>query len=126
MSENLKKFMEAVSAEGQEMVEKVNGADKDTLIALAAERGITLTDADFEQAQPDGELSDDELDAVAGGNSCACIIGGGGVSAECEKGSDETCACVLVGIGKGIDAISKEERRRCICEFAGVGDTYTL
>ncbi|MBR1751583.1 MAG: Nif11-like leader peptide family RiPP precursor [Ruminococcus sp.] len=124
MSENLKKFMEAVSAEGQETIEKVNNADKETLIAIAAERGITLTDADFEQELPEGELSDDELDAVAGGDSCVCFIGGGGSSDETVLGTDEKCTCVFAGVGKGVDAKSPRERRRCICDFAGIGDSF--
>lgn len=35
-----------------------------------------LTDTDFEK--PDGELSDDELDAMAGGALCACMFAGSG------------------------------------------------
>ena len=48
-------------------------------------------------------LSDDELEAVAGGSgsadgweSCFCIVGGGGT----KKSEGITCACVLVGWGK--------------------------
>ena len=45
------------------------------------ELGIVLTEADF--VQPDGELDDDELDNVAGGDTgwrgtrvrCVCILG---------------------------------------------------
>ena len=60
------------------------------------------------------ELSDDDLDAVAGGGdvSCACAMGGGGT----KDNNDKTCACVLAGAG-----YAKSGRERCVCGFAGYG-----
>lgn len=56
--------------------------DKKDIIVLAREQGVTLTEADFAQNY---ELSDDELDTVAGGGEysdgsirCVCMIGGDG------------------------------------------------
>ena len=111
MTENMKKFLEAVSKD-EALCEKVSAADKDELIAIAKELGIALVDADFEK--PAEELSDDELDAVAGGGdvSCACAMGGGGT----KDSNDKTCACVLAGAG-----YSKSGRERCLCGFAGYG-----
>ena len=114
MSENMKKFLEAVS-KSEELVAKVNAEkDQDALIALAKELGIALTAADFED---DGELSDDELDAVAGGTAvnCSCAFGGGGSGDD----NDKTCACVLAGAG-----MQKNGDERCVCPLAGFGYDY--
>ncbi len=112
MNENLKKFLEKVS-ESDELAQKVSAEeDVNVLIAMAKDMGITLTADDFKK--PVEEISDDELDAVAGGGdvSCACAMGGGGT----KDGNDKTCACVLAGAG-----YSKSGRERCVCGFAGYG-----
>lgn len=72
MTDNMKKFFEQVS-ENKEMQDElgsinaqVNEKIKQSTISLAKEQGLALTEADF--AQPESEeLSDDELDDVAGG-----------------------------------------------------------
>lgn len=93
MSENMKKFLEAISSK-KEMAEKLNEASKEEIIAIAAKLGIALTDADFAQ---NNEISDDELDAVAGGvDNCYCIASGGG---EYISGGAR-CVCVAMGIGE--------------------------
>ena len=111
MTENMKQFLETVS-KNDELIEKVNKMNKDELVALAKELGITLTEEDFEK--PVEELSDDELDTVAGGSdvSCACAMGGGGT----KDSNDGTCACVLAGVG-----YDDYKNERCLCGFAGYG-----
>ena len=111
MSENLQKFLEAVS-KNDELIEKVNNMNKDELFVLAKEMGLPLTDADFEK--PAVELSDDELDTVAGGSNvdCACAMGGGGTG----DNNDKTCACVLAGAG-----YNNKSEERCLCAFGGWG-----
>ncbi len=102
MTDNMKKFLEMVSR-SEELAKEINGMRKHEIIAAAQELGMELNDTDFEQAT---ELSDNELDAVAGGGVCACVFGGGGA----EDKSDKTCACVLGGGG--------EDRNgwvRCVC-----------
>lgn len=108
MTENVKKFLELVSKD-EALSEKVNKADKAALIAVAKELGIELSDADFEQPK---ELTDDELDAVAGGR-CICSFGGGGKAGEGEK----TCACVMGGGGE-----YKDGSVRCVCIIGGDGN----
>ena len=110
MKENLKKFFEEVS-KTDELAEKVSKADAAGLVEIAADLGISLTEEDFKQP---AEISDDELDAVAGGGdvSCACAMGGGGTHDD----TDKTCACVLAGAG-----YSRSGRERCVCGFAGYG-----
>jgi len=116
MTENMKKFLEAVSSNA-ELVEKIKSADKESLIVLAKEMGLELTGADFDmpESQP---LCDDELDAVAGGGDCWCAAGGGGT----KGGKGGVCACV--GAGTGGD--STNDGLRCACAFAGSGLSRNL
>ena len=111
MSENLKKFLEAVSKD-EALVAQVGAMGKEELLALAKELKISLTAEDLEK--PAEELSDDELDTVAGGSdvSCACAMGGGGT----KDNNDKTCACVLAGVG-----YTDTKSERCLCGFAGYG-----
>ena len=100
----------ALAADGWEVNINYYQSEEQAL-ALGKELGIELTAQDFEQPQ---ELSDDDLDAVAGGSdvSCACAMGGGGT----KDTNDRTCACVLAGVG-----YDKNGSERCLCGFAGYG-----
>ena len=117
MTENMKKFLEEASKD-KEYLEKVNKAETpEAVIALAAEKGFTLTAEDLKPDQPTGELNDDELDAVAGGKACGCFIGGGG-----EAGHyDAVCYCVSAGAGSAWDDENDKEVVRCFCVTAGGG-----
>ncbi len=114
MSENMKKFLEMASKD-ENLKNKLTELEKmepteaiSTGIAMAKELGIELSEADFAMKEASGELSDDELDAVAGGD-CGCFAGGGGtVEYRNEK---YTCACVGAGGGA----------RHCFCLLAGAG-----
>ena len=125
MTENAKKFMEYVSALDKETMEKVSKmTEKDEIIAYAAEKGFTLTEADFEQAD-DEKLSFDELDTAAGGGTCACVVGGGGAKdlRENEDGTktgDGLCVCVAGGAGDGKDSRGVSTAR-CGCFIGGGG-----
>ena len=111
MTENVKKFLEAMSKD-EALREKLTTMDKDAIIAAAKELGFELTEADF--VQPEDELNEDELDAVAGGGSCGCAVGGGGT-----KGSNyPACGCVAAGWGK-----DKDGDLRCSCTVCGAGAT---
>ena len=97
MTENLKKLLEEAE-KNEELKEKLKAlTDKDTAIGkateIAKEYGISLTAADFEEPK-EGEISDDEVNAAAGGD-CA-FIGFGNPSNE-----SKTCVCVIVGAAKG-------------------------
>ena len=59
------------------------------------------------------ELSMDELDAVAGGAVCVCMVGGGG---QATKVWQNECGCVAVGIGSDTSGDN-----RCGCFAAGGG-----
>ena len=119
MTENMKKFIEVVSAD-KELGLKVSNAQKDMLMLLAKENGIELKEEDF--AVPTGELSDDELDAVVGGGECYCAVGGGGTKDGAHPYAEEhwdgldVCACVVAGFG-----YYGNGKERCGCAFAGGG-----
>ena len=112
MTENMKRFLEKISAD-KALAEKAGKLEKEGLIAFAAEQGFALSEADF--AAPAGEISDDELETVAGGQWCGCAVGGGGVADNDVK----VCACVVAGMG--LDA---DDYMRCCCPAAGVGTDF--
>ncbi len=94
MTENMKAFLDAISnnEDLKEKVDEINEKEEEELkghiaeyISLAKETGITLTEEDFRQDNRT-ELSDDELQAVAGGINC--FIGGGG---------GDRCVCIVIG-----------------------------
>ena len=94
MNENLKKFLEEAS-KNEELKAKLEAlTDKETAvdkaIELAKEYGFTLTSEDFQPAEG-AELSLDELDSVAGGNGCFCILFG--------SGGGNNCVCMGSGDG---------------------------
>jgi len=115
MSDNMKKFLELVSKDEnlKQKMQSFNDMEPEKAIqagiALAKELGIELSEADFTEEKSDGELNDDELDAVAGGGDCACIAGGGGTVYD---DSDHFCPCIVYGQGSDI----------CFCAVIGVGE----
>ena len=109
MTDNMMKFLQAVSKDDATYA-NFGRASQEELIAMAAEMGITLTAADFEQK---AELDDDELDAVAGGwKKCTCVGAGGGKA----DADGKACACVLGGGGE-----TQDGECRCWCVAAGGG-----
>ena len=140
MTENLKKFLDAVSKDDA-LKEKLNalGSDHDEsvsgAISLAKEIDIELCEADF--AQPDGEISEDELETISGGytitehedcgcpisgsgttisNFCYCVAGGGGGG---RQSDEDIWGCACVAYGQGGDA--KNDHWLCQCYLGGGG-----
>lgn len=113
MTENMKKLLEIASG-NEELKDKLSKASKEEIIAIAKENGITIAEADFEEAK--GELNDDELAAISGGETCDCWIGGGGKGSAGQK----TCGCG--GLGFGYTSRGKE---RCSCVAIGIGNDFT-
>lgn len=113
MNENIRKFLEAVSQD-KELIEKLKKAETpEAVIALAAEMGFPLTAEDLEQQPGSDIVSDDELDAVAGGKTCVCVLGGGGE----KSGRDLLCWCTVEGYGTDIG-----KNMRCGCFVGGGGE----
>ena len=114
MTENAKRFLEEASRDTR-FLEKLSMAETpETVIALAAEKGFALTEEDMKPEKPAvGALSDDELDAVAGGKDCFCFAGGGGTGSDGQK----TCACVAYGQGD-----MESGAMRCLCPAIGSGN----
>ena len=114
MTENLKKFLEAVSQNEEER--KVVSALKtnEEVIAYAKSNGFTLTEEDLEQSRE--ELSDEELDAVAGGiyDTISCTDAGSGVW--------DNGACSCTGAGAGVEGLGYTPNGRgCGCSNGGYG-----
>jgi hypothetical protein len=85
------------------------------LLPLGREAGFNFTLAELKgyvaeaKAPVIRELSEEELTAVAGGNECTCVAGGGGGL------HGYTCGCVIAGFGgPSSDYI-------CKCGFFGYG-----
>lgn len=118
----MKEFLELLE-EDEGLKQKVANLDAkidsqvSDYIALAAEYGVDLTEADF-QPMDAGELSEDELDTVAGGKACVCPLAGGGTGDDETK--TKTCACVMGGGGEMQDGSA-----RCWCVLAGSGQDET-
>ena len=122
MTENMKHFLEEISGD-KEIIERINQApDMETVIALAKEKGFILTEEDLKPDTGIQMVSDDELDAVAGGKECFCFAGGGG---EATEDYEDTCACVGVGLGLIINSSNMKDTR-CMCAAAGYGDDSKL
>ena len=112
----MKRLLEEME-KNQEMKAKIEELDKNPestlkdFIKVAAEYGVELKEEDFKPVE--GEFTDDELDAVAGGAECGCIMGGGGsATGRYEK----TCVCVMGGGGEKTDG-----ECRCVCAPLGYG-----
>ena len=120
MNESLMKFMEMLSQDAKlqgKADELIANNDAAGIVALAASLGIELAEDELLlQAAPQmEELSDDELDAVAGGwKKCTCVLGGGGKA----DADGLACACVAGGIGVGR---KDKEVTRCACVVSGFG-----
>lgn len=121
MSENLKKFIEFVG-NNPDLIEKAKQLKADDpekateiAIAFAKENGFELSEDDFEISE--GKLSANELNAVAGGGTCACVIGGGGTEDDSyASGYDNKCCCIVGGFGYDIWG-----DQRCACALGGGG-----
>ena len=115
MSDNMKKFLELVSKDEalKKKLQALNDMEPAKAISagitLAKELGIELSEADFAKEKSGDGLSDEELDAVAGGGDCACIAGGGGTVYD---DSEHFCPCIVYGQGSDI----------CFCAVIGVGE----
>ena len=130
MRENLKRFF-ALMNNNPEIKEKALacnelGKEKGLIafIELAKENGIELCETDFEAAE--GELSEDELDAVSGGRlgseethegHCGCFAGGAGGGQMLNDGKTYGCACVAYGQGGD----GKNDHWECFCVVIGNG-----
>jgi len=108
MTDAMKKLLELVS-QNEELQQKFQELNKDEFIAAAKDLGIELTEADLSE---NAEISDDELDAVAGGKTCVCVAGGGGEKSK----NDGLCVCVYAGVGA-----TSDNKNRCACAFGGAG-----
>ena len=71
MTENMKKFIEKVSAD-PDLAGRIGNMSKDEIVRTAQDLGCALTDEDFEQLQQSATIADDELANVTGGEMGRC------------------------------------------------------
>jgi len=141
--ENVKKFYEALASsealkeKAAKLNEKYNETEKmdeeavtADIIAFAASEGYSFTAEELAaygetvMKPAPQELSQDELDAVAGGSgscvecfgTCFCVVGGGGT----HKDPYFVCVCVVGGAGGGrFPSNSCSNGRYLSCAYAG-------
>ena len=131
MTENIKAFIEkaeqneALKAELKTLNKKYTGAEEVSqnkeetekkTIGIAAKYGITLTTDDFK-----AELSEEQLENVAGGSGGICVCMGGGWGGGLGKTGEGWCLCPLSGVG--IDGEDNDCLPWCFCAFVGGGST---
>ena len=114
MNESAKAFLEAAKGD-PELCEKLAKMSVEDVIAVAKERGVQLTEADFKA--PAGEIGDEELGNVVGGGGCWCLAGGGGGGIDSVDLQAYGCACVAYGQG-GDGNITDAN---CVCAGYGSG-----
>jgi len=123
----------STNAELQAKFSKLNpSASKDDInlilsegVKLANLEGYDISIDDIKKYLEENSciVSEESLDAVAGGGTCACVIGGGGTGTghlDRSTDIDLTCACVYGGGGEGFDR-KGDRRPRCVCVIAGGG-----
>lgn len=116
MKTKVHEFLELASKDA-DLSERLKKADSaEAALKIVKEKGFDLTEDDFKNVKENKPVSEDELDAVSGGDRCYCDIGGGGV----ESDYDSVCACVFFGHGEYKDSYD----RRCVCWYAGYGGTH--
>lgn len=93
MTENMKKFLEKVSADS-DLAGRIGNMSKDEIVRTAQDLGCALADEDFEQLQQSATIADDELANVTGGVVSNCIMQGSDM-----QGFDTRCTCVMLGAG---------------------------
>jgi predicted ribosomally synthesized peptide with nif11-like leader len=71
--EQLKAFMDAVFADAGLQVKLKAAVDADAVVAIAKEVGFLISADEFQRAQV--EISEEELEGVAGGFGVWCLIG---------------------------------------------------
>ena len=75
--EQLKSFLEKVKTDASLQEKLKAAADADAALAIAKEAGFAITAEDIQSMQSATDLSDEELEGVAGGGS-ACLYNGPG------------------------------------------------
>ena len=116
MTDNAKKFLTFVSKDEALKKELMDAKTIEETLKIAQAHGFELKAEDFKAAAMD-ELSDDEMQAVAGGkaqavtSSCSCNNTGSGLTWE--------LACSCSGKGNGYNTTNSGWR--CGCDGFGVG-----
>lgn len=111
MTDKARDFLAWVSLNKEQAKELQTIDDPKELVKAAREFGYELNEADF-KSDEGKKVSEEELDAVAGGGPCYCVLGGGGTPTEGHSGA---CGCAVYGMGYSGDKV------RCYCLGYGQG-----
>lgn len=115
MNDNLKAFLEMAKTD-PELGHKLAAMDVAGLIAIAKEKGLELSEADFRP--PADEIEAAELNGVVGGSGGgACFVLGGGGGRDTRDNEIYGCACVVYGQGGD----GRASDANCFCILGGVG-----
>lgn len=123
MTENMKRFLEAVSGneELQKKITDLNDKHFNEMLSVARETGIELNKSDFiDSLKSKEELGDNELENVAGGqytcgsSDCSCVAVGSGAADVYQK----KCFCIAAGAGELTD-FGKQEARAGRIKYCG-------
>jgi len=117
MTENVKKLFELSSQDEKLRKALCEAPDVKSIISLAAEHEITLTEEELKMdASKEQELDEEELASVAGGDECYCAIAGGGLRTDKYT---PPCGCALYGQG---NSFCETQPARCACLLGGHGN----
>lgn len=127
MSTALKQFLEEVS-KNEELKAKVMALQElekneavQAVITLAKEAGYALTEEDFVAKKAEGELSDEEVEAVAGGERQFDDYTR--EQEESESKTEESFVCSLFGSSDDFcDCVFGGDGDDCVCFIYGFGD----
>lgn len=111
MTNDAKEFLALASKDEAIKNELKNAKDTETTLKIAESHGFSLSADDFTPSEME-ELSEDELEAVAGGSFCMCNNAGSGGA------HNLNCSCSFDGEGKDPDPSG---RGFCICVRFGLG-----
>ena len=117
MKENVKRYLETASQDAEHLEKLKAARTAEQVVALAKEKGHDLSVEDL-KADDERAVNDDELNAVAGGEACACGIYGLGKAGPV----DLECQCAIGGGGQY--RTNTGEAVRCICAVAGGGVSF--
>ncbi|MDR0991412.1 MAG: hypothetical protein LBL87_00740 [Ruminococcus sp.] len=85
---------------------------------MSDENSKTQKDLENKANELGDELSEDDIAAISGGNTCVCILlGMSSADSTDNEGNDDTCACTFGGAG-----LEKNRNLRCVCPLAGGGE----
>lgn len=131
MTQNSEKLMIMVETNEEFRNKFLECKESEEVKKLALEYDLELNDEDLDFSVDKEEIDAEELEAVAGGKACVCVMGGGG---EANRKGQKTCACVGAGFGYvefsckfpslSGSGTGHDDYMRCMCIAGGGGKDH--